>query len=259
MHNNESLAGKTIIVTRPLTQARNICTLLERYQATVVHFPVISITPANNISAAKKVLSDYSNFNLIIFISANAVHYAISLAKELGLSFKNDQIAVIGPATKTALETYGYHVGIIPQNGYTSEALLNHPSLQKIDEQKILIVRGCGGREHLRQVLESRGANIDYAEVYQRQLPKQRNTIDLSKLSKKNSVILIYSKESLQNLWALCNPEERAWIKCVSIIAGGQRIADSIDSAVSTKNSIIAENPTDKAMLEAVLNWAQEN
>ena len=259
MHNLDSLSGKTIIVTRPLAQARNICTLLEQYQATVVHFPVISITPANNITAAKKVLSDFSNYNSVIFISTNAVHYAMSLAKKLGLSFKNDQIAVIGPATKTALEAYGYRVSIIPQNGYTSEALLTHPLLQKIDEHKILIVRGSGGREHLQQVLESRGAKIDYAEVYQRQLPKQRNKINLSGLSKKNSVILINSKESLQNLWALCNPEEQAWIKCVSIIAGGQRIADSIDSVVPTKNSIIAENPTDKAMLEAVLNWAQEN
>ena len=253
----KSLAGKTVIVTRPLAQAQNICASLEQHQATVVHFPVISITVADDINVAKKALSDFSNYHLIIFISANAVHYAVSLAKKLGLCLKNEHIAVIGPATNSALETYGYQVKIIPEYGFTSEALLTHSSLQNIDGQKILIVRGCGGREYLRQELELRGASVDYAEVYKRQLPKQRNTIDLSTLSENSTAILIYSTESLRNLWSLCNPAEQDWIKRATLIVGGKRIADAADSVEIAKNSIIAENPSDKAMLETVLNWAR--
>ena len=56
MHTHDQLTGKTVIVTRPLAQAQNMCESLERYQATVVHFPVISITAAKNIEPAENAL-----------------------------------------------------------------------------------------------------------------------------------------------------------------------------------------------------------
>ncbi len=257
MLNKKSLAGKTVIVTRPLAQAQYICTELERCQATVVHFPVISVTVAKNIDAAKNTLADLNTYNTIIFISANAVHYAMSLVKDLNLNLNKIQLAAIGPATKSAIETYGHKIDIFPQHNFTSEALLTHPLLQNIDGGKVLVIRGRGGREHLREELELRGARVDYAEVYQRQIPKQRNTINLSALPKSSTAILIYSTESLQNLWSLCNAEEQEWIKNVVLILGGQRISDSADSVGLAKNSIIAENPSDKAMLKVLWCWAQ--
>ena len=80
MNLDERLIGKTVVVTRPLIQAQSICEQLERYQANVVHFPVLHITPTENADIAKKKLQDISNYSKVIFISVNAVHYAMKLA-----------------------------------------------------------------------------------------------------------------------------------------------------------------------------------
>jgi len=256
MHPQDSLNGKTVIVTRPLAQAQLICASLECYQATIVHFPVISITTAQDIEPAKTAFQNLSVYSSIIFISANAVHYAIKLAQELNLSLRDSCLATVGPATKTALENYGYNISIIPTAGFNSEALLSHPSLQQIEGQEILIVRGQGGREHLRLELEARGAQISYAEVYQRQLPPQRKQIDLSELPGANTAVLIYSAESVQNLWALCRVNEQQWLTNVTLIVGSPRIAEAASSVGLANNHIIAENPSDEAMLNALIAWA---
>lgn len=255
MSSEITLAGKTIVVTRPLAQAQNILQQLEVRQAKVIHFPVISICAANNIEIAKQYFENIANHQIIIFISVNAVHHAISTAQELGINFKNSTIAAVGPATKTALEKFGYKVDIVPTTGFSSEALLNDPALQDIAQQNILIIRGQGGREHLREILEARHANVNYAEVYQRQLPKERNSIDLCQLNALNTAILLYSVESVQNLWSLCTTEEQQCLKNMTVILGSQRIADVTTKVGLAKNSIIAENPSDTAMLAALGTW----
>ena len=256
MSSKATLEGKTVIVTRPLAQAQNILELLEVQQATVVHFPVISISVSPNIKSAKQLFGNLANYQIIIFISANAVHYAMGAAQELGISFKERNLAAVGPATKTALENYGYQVAIVPQAGFTSEALLNDPALQNIAQQNILIVRGEGGREHLRETLESRNYKVDYAEVYRRQLPSERNHINLSQLPRHDTAILLYSVESIQNLWSLCTHDEQQCLTNMAHVVGSKRVAEAAARVGFAKNSIIAENPSDGAMLAALSNWS---
>lgn len=254
MHIDATLANKTIIVTRPLVKVQNLCMQLEARQAKVVHFPVINITPISNIEAAKKSLQQLTNYNLVIFISANAVNYTMSIAQKLDINFLNCNLAAVGSATKLALENYNYRVDITPEQKYSSQALLEHEALQNLSQQNILIARGLGGREYLRQELEQRGATVDYLEVYERTLPVSRNPIDLCTLSKTDTRVLIYSAESAQNLWSLCNQEERKWLQNITIVAASERIANNLSSDRFAKQPIIAENPSDEAMLQAITN-----
>ena len=256
MSANTTLAGKTIIVTRPLAQAQQLLENLESRLATTVHFPVVAIHQTENIHAVQQQFSNLAKYQTIIFISANAVHHGINLAKELGVEFSNCNLAVIGPATQRALEEYGYKVNIVPKEGFNSEALLSETSFRNIAGQNILIIRGQGGREHLRQILELRDANVEYAEVYQRKLPENRNPIHLNELPINSSVVLLYSVESAQNLWSLCSPDEHEWLKDVTFIAGSERIAEATTRVGYVNNSIIAENPSDQAMLAALMNWS---
>ncbi len=251
---NTALEGKTVVVTRPLAQAQQLLETLESHLATTVHFPVIEIQQTENINNVQQQFNNLANFQIVIFISANAVHHAISLAKELNITFENCKLAAVGPSTKRALEKHGYRVDIIPQVNFNSEALLEEPSLKNIAGKSILIVRGHGGREYLRHALESRGANVEYVEVYQRKLPENRNTIKLEKLPINNSFVLLYSVESAQNLWSLCTPDEHEWLKKVTFIIASERIAEATTRVEYVNNSIIAENPSDQAMLAALID-----
>ena len=256
MSSNATLTGKTVIVTRPLAQAQLLMQTLESRLATTVHFPVINICEAENIADVKQQFENIANFQFIIFISTNAVHYGISIINELNVELGNCKLAAVGPATKSTLESYGYKVDIVPQSEFNSEALLAESAFTNIAGQKILIVRGQGGREHLRQTLESRNAHVEYAEVYQRRLPKNRNPIDLSQLPIGDCAVLLYSAESAQNLWSLCSRDEQQWLKKVTFIIASQRIAEAASRVGYANNSIIAENPSDQAILAALMNWS---
>jgi len=256
MRTSNLLSGKTVVVTRPHNQTRKICAALKRNRAAIIHFPVLSIMAAENPEPAKNTLRQLATYDVVIFISGNAVHYAVKLAQELKLDFHDNRLAAVGAATRAALEKHGYSVSIVPATSFTSEALLACEPLQRVAGQKILIVRGKGGREYLRQQLQARGAHVDYTEVYQRRLPAQRDATDLSKLPERDTAVLIYSAEAAQNLWSLCTVDEKKWLTKATLIVGSERIASEAASTGFTNNPIIAENPGDEAMLQALINWA---
>jgi uroporphyrinogen-III synthase len=60
---------------------------------------------------------------------------------------------------------------ISPQERHDSEALLQAPRLQAVRGENIIVFRGEGGREQLRQELEARGAKVSYAQCYRRVRP----------------------------------------------------------------------------------------
>ena len=256
---NQTLYGKTIVVTRPLAQAQEICETLELHQANVVHFPVMQIIAADDLSVATQFFKNIQKYRIIIFTSSNAVQYAAELAKDLNITFHSAILAAIGPATKSELEDLGYQVKIYPVTKYTSEALLQHHDLQNLVDQDILIIKGQGGREILLQELRARGAKVGQAIVYQRTLPENRNPIDLTSLTQQDTAILIYSAEAAQNLWSMCSKSEQAWISNVTFIMGSERIAETTISVEVAKKTIIAENPSDDAMFNAVINWASKH
>ena len=249
----ELLAGKTIVVTRPAEQARNMLASLQRYRATVVHFPALIIRAPEDAGPATRLLQNLAEYDTVIFSSANAVHYAIQLLQARHVTVAPRCIAAMGPATRTALESHGLWADIMPDTGFTSEDLLAHEGLQG---QNFLIVRGVGGREYLARELRARGARVDIAEVYRRVCPNTRPAESLCPYPANHSAVLAYSGESMQNLWTLCTSDEQAWLAEVSLIAGSARIARTCAAMGFTKTPIIASNASDDAMLDALLAWA---
>ncbi len=250
-------ADKNIVVTRPLAQAQNLFLRLENDGAKVIHFPCIEISASSEQAKIQSVFQSLEKYSLVIFISSNAAYYAQELIKQFKQNFSNCNIAAIGPATTKMLEDFGYEVAIVPSAKFSSEALLELEALQNVKDKNILIVRGMGGRETLRQILETRGANVEYAEVYQREKPSNRSPVNLSDLSVNETAVLLNSVDTAQNLWTLCTTNEQKWLADVKYVAGNQRIADAAIKIGFANNFIISENPNDESMLTALKKWVQ--
>ena len=141
-----------------------LCRLLESFGATTLRMSPIEIKPLTDRRALAQRLGGLENFDVILFTSANAVRFGVSL-----LDQKRDlMLAALGPATSRALNQAGYRVAIQPGESFDSEGLLAHSRLERVAGQRILIIKGTHGRDLLQQELTRRGATVVCADVYER-------------------------------------------------------------------------------------------
>ena len=132
---------------------------------------MLDIVARDNIDEVQDALKNLDKFQWVVFISANAVNFALKANNGKIDRLKTVRFAAMGRATAQALEAAGLTVDVVPEQGYTSEALLAMPQMQQVKGQACLIVRGEGGREELANTLRSRGADVHYLEVYKRTIP----------------------------------------------------------------------------------------
>lgn len=156
------LSGFGVLVTRPEHQADEIATAIDQAGGEAIRFPVMEIEPLEPADI-QRCLDALPPPDMTIFISKNAVTYGLPFAG-------GDQttIAAIGPTTRSALESAGRQVDVVPAGGYDSEHLLDDPLLQDVAGKNIRIIRGDAGRELLADTLRERGARVDYLPVYNR-------------------------------------------------------------------------------------------
>ncbi len=191
------------------------------------------VTPLLAIEASHKPLRTLE-CDIVIFISTNAVHYAQDFLDRLQHS--NIQCYAVGQATYEALIEKGIATQQAPLDNQKTEGLLSLPELQSIAGQRILIVRGVGGRETLAEQLSARGANVEYWEVYQRVCPQlNMQAITDSWQHNKVDTIVVTSGAILKNLMALTPKELFPWLLACHIIVPSSRVATQAQQAGFSK------------------------
>ena len=132
-----------------------------------------------------------------------------------------------------------------------SEALLQTKSLQQLAQQKVLIIRGVGGRDYLAEQLTQRGADVSYAECYRRVLPALADG-ELVALFKQQAIntVCLNSGESVTNFYQLMGDNK---ISDITIVVPGDRVA-AIAKQLGFSSIAIADNASDQSMLKALYN-----
>ena len=240
------LRGCGVVVTRPTAQADGLCRAIASLGGRPIRFPAMEIQALESPEDRQR-LAGTAAYDLLIYVSANAVRFGPPPAAPQSL-------LVIGNATRRALEEQGLAVAEHPKPPYDSDALLDLPRLQQVRGQRILIVRGLGGRERLAQELRRRGAVVEYAQVYRRALP-DGNEAELAAAWTRGGVhvVTVTSVEILENLMRMLSPVCRALLTTTPLVAAGGRVlqkARSLDFALPVT---LAADPGDRAMAEAAV------
>jgi uroporphyrinogen-III synthase len=236
-----------VLITRPAGQAARLAQSLRAAGAAPLLFPTIEIADTDNPVAAKSQLASLANFNWAIFISANAVEKTFSLMTPEKTWPQDLATAAIGAATAQALREHGVANVLMPKDGYDSEALLALAEFQSIQHSRIVIFRGQGGRETLRQTLTARGAEVIYCETYRRIKPSLTNPhLHLWLEQNKIHAIDVMSAESLDNLLALAGSASAA-LKKIPLITHHPRVAHTARDAGF--NLILTCLPDDASLL----------
>lgn len=196
---------KTLIASRSHLQNKNIIKYFTDSDIKVLDRPFISIEPLTDHNNFE-IINQINKYDKLIFISSNAAACFKQLLNIHKVSLTNEQqVFCIGPTTKNELVSFLTQKIKYPENNFDSESLLNHPELIHPNSQKILIIRGQGGREVLKDTLESKGASVEYLECYRRLLmPINFNEIKSHAESSK-TFILITSTEVAKHYLSLFN------------------------------------------------------
>lgn len=181
--------------------------------------PLLEIEPIMHADARQRVM-DLDRFDHIVFVSRNAVRHGLALLEAYWPQWpvRLDWYAV-GAATAATLSAFG--VSAHAPEDPSTEGLLASGWFDEMDGQRVLIVRGEGGRELLADTLRERGARVDYLEVYRRRsLPLDNAT--RQRLVTGAAIVVLYSAETVS---ALAQSLDGAG-KTLSIVVPSGRVGD---------------------------------
>lgn len=247
---NGTLQGLRVLVTRPAAQSQQLIGLLAAEQAVPVILPLIEIKA---IDASRWPIIDWRKIDWLIFVSRNAVqHFCAGLPKKLPARLK---CAAVGNGTAQAMRDNGLTVSLQPAQSNGSEGLLVLPEMQQLDGQKIVIVRGQGGRELLADSLQTRGASIRYIEVYSRQLPKVSSSQKAAALNA--DILLATSVQSVANLLRIF-ADSKAQICAKPLLVISERIKQYA-LAQGFSDIVITDNASDQAIMQRLTEIGAEH
>ncbi len=247
-----SLANWGVLVTRPKLQADDLCVAIESHGGRAIRFPVVEIASPVNFDSLYSIIRHLEDFDIAIFISPNAVSKALDLLKNQQCVLPESlSIAAVGKGSAKALSANGLRVDIFPQQQFNSEALLSQAEMNQVQNKRILIFRGEGGRELLAATLRQRGAKVTYAEVYRRLKPK----CDIATLIRqwsKIDVVTVTSNGGLCNLYEMMGDVGRARLLSAQLLVVSHRAASLAKKMGFSKPAWVTKEASNGAIIEAL-------
>lgn len=241
------LSGLTVLVTRPAAQSGELCKLIQHAGGEALALPAIDIEPLQ-VEPAEPC-------DLAIFASVNAVAHGAHLVADA----PRPRIAAIGKATAAALKAVDVPVDIVPASGFTSESLLSHPDLNLAPGSRVLIVRGVGGRQLMRETFTQQGMQVRTREVYRRVLPAvdpaHLAAIEARWRDGEIDAVTVTSVETLNNLHALLSEAGRELLHATLLVVSSPRIRDAAHAAGCQGEILVAASAEDAATVGALARW----
>lgn len=245
------LAGLTVVVTRPEHQAGRFIELARSRGAAVIALPAIAIDCLALEAPARAALAPDAH-DWVIYTSANAVEAAALALPAPGRC----RVAAVGRATARALAARGIHVDVVPVERADSEGLLALPAFAEVRGTRVLVLRGVGGRELLRDELTRRGAQVTIGELYRRRPavadPEAVAALGDAVESGRRVVVAVTSVEVLDGLLGLLPADLAARVRGAPLLQPGERVAAAARERGWAGELIVAPTAEDGAMLAAL-------
>jgi uroporphyrinogen-III synthase len=271
------MSTKTIIVTRPAGQARQLIEVLtraieasgvgKRSLPEILSFPLLTIVPKSNDHLADHIATALADADLAIFVSPNAIESVMRLLERDWQDFSKKiiPVGVMGGSSHLALKNHGIGLEenptpiIIPKSNenWDSEGLWKELQSAKWSWQnkKVVIFKGEGGRDWLADTLIKAGATVEAISTYTRvpldldnpswQLVRE---MDLSK-----SLWLLTSSEAVRYLGEVMKDQSIQSLSVASALCPHHNIADAAE--IIGFGEVFTSEPGDEALVKSTLAW----
>lgn len=258
------LAGLSVLVTRPEGRADELVAAIRAAGGEARHVPLLAVAPldavrdAAIIEATHRRVRELALYQRVIAVSVNAVLYGLAFI-DAAWPRRPAHLAWygIGAATAAALTERGA-IAQAGSGAMTTEALLERADFQRLDGERILILRGVGGRETLAGALAGRGASVDFAECYRRCDPALDETRRSALWRPAADAVCVNSAETLAHLWQYLPQPARQLYQQRPLLVPSERVAQAARVLGFTK-VVVAANAGTAATVSALQDIARES
>jgi len=230
-----------VLLTRPAGENERLAAMLVEAGISVDIHPLIELSARPQSHQYRQTAMDVDQQDAVIFISKSAVRFALPILESYWPQWPLAPAwFAVGRGTAETLADHGIRADYPAVPG--SEGLLELPGLKDVAEKKVLIVRGVGGREMLRDKLIDRGARVAYWEVYERRSTEDN---DLPPLTDD----MVVAITSLEMLHALVD-QAGDIVSHLRLVTVSDRIADEASGFAEVS---IAGGASDQALYDAIV------
>ncbi len=166
---DESLAGKTVVVTRDDAGNRDLAARIEAVGGRAIAVSTIRVRPLTQTAEFVSVVERLGSFDWIVLTSRNGVRILMEhlaerpLRERLGSS---SRIACIGSGTARQLAQYGIEADLVP-DVFTSARLGQRlTAVGDIRGMRFLLLRSALASDDMAEILRGAGAVVESAALY---------------------------------------------------------------------------------------------
>jgi uroporphyrinogen-III synthase len=227
-----------LLVTRPIEQAGTLAQAIKAAGGEAWLLPTLEIVAVEDNPELDAGLRHLARYDLVIFVSANAVREALARCLKLGLPGLSGIVmaGAPGPATAAEVAAAGVAEVLAPTSRFDSEGLIEAMIERKLAPVRVLMLRGAddeasgsggSGREKLMHWLRQRGAQVDVLACYRRvrARPDARRLASMFAAPAPDATV-VTSSEGGRSLVAMLGAAGMAWLGDVPMFVPHPRIGD---------------------------------
>ena len=246
------LFGTSVLVTRSRRQASQLGEALEALGARVIELPTIDISPVQDFSKLDRAICGIHRFDWLVFTSENGVEAFFKRLRDLKKDARilsRIKIAVIGPGTKSKLNSYSIDPDLIPST-FTTKGLLKALNAIRPAKKRFLLLRTNIAPDDLRSSLIQAHAFVEEIPIYRTNRPKGlAEKVDQVVRSQKIDYMTFTSSSTARNFFESLRNGRHLNAKVVSIGPVTTKTLRDLGIQVDRQ----ARVPTIQGLVEAVL------
>jgi uroporphyrinogen-III synthase len=244
----DTLAGRTVVITRARAQVKELASLLEEAGAKVLACPTIEIVPLEDLHELDAALA--RSFDVVLLGSKNAAEILFSRSADLLDRVHSSVFACVGAKTAAFVREHT-PAQIVSPADYNAEALLAalENELGALAGKRILFPRAPEGREVLIEALAARGARVEAIAVYRIAGAAQPTAELVAELEKADDFTFL-SGETLRAFLALV-PHGAAMLARARVAVIGP-IAAARAAELGVRVDVQPKSATIEALVEAL-------
>ena len=247
------LLGRRVLVTRTRSQAGLLSRRLTELGAIPIEIPTIDVQPPCDYSDLDAALAEVSEFDWIVFASANAVravHERLMATGRDSRALHGVRVASIGPATSDATKEYGVVADLVPATA-TSKGLAEAMSREGVRKSRILLPRADIATRDLPDMLNALGADITQVTAYRTVIPEASRDRATDAIRTGVDVATFTSSSTVRNLLRLLDGGAGSLAGAKIACIGPTTAATA--SRFGLKVDIVASTPTISGLVQALI------